>query len=100
MMQNSSENTQNKTENVSENSENFENSDDIENSIDFGKIMQILSMLNSEENSKDTALLLALKPHLKEEKQEKIDKIIKIMKILNILKTANNSGLLGDFIKF
>ena len=57
-------------------------------------------MLNSEENSKDTALLLALKPHLKEEKQEKIDKIIKIMKILNILKTANNSGLLGDFIKF
>lgn len=81
-------------------SENSENESEDNSGIDISKIMKIFSMLNSEENNKDTALLLALKPHLREDKQKKIDKAIKIMRILGILKSANQSGLLNDLIDF
>lgn len=84
--------------NENQNAETDEKNDG--DQIDIAKIMQIFSLLNSEENNKDTALLLALKPHLREEKQEKIDKAIKIMRLLSILKAAGNSGLLSDLIKF
>lgn len=64
--------------------------------IDFSKIFQLIQMFNSTSNSKDTALLLAIKPYLTSERQSKVDKAIKLMKIYDIFTTANSSGLLNS----
>lgn len=74
--------------------DNPQNSNAMPN-IDFSKIFQLIQMFNSTSNSKDTALLLAIKPYLTSERQSKVDKAIKLMKIYDIFTTANSSGLLN-----
>lgn len=68
--------------------------------IDIGKIMQLKGMVEaSGKNDKNVALLLALKPLLKEEKQAKVDQVIKILRLLSMLPVLKESGLLGgDFL--
>lgn len=64
--------------------------------FDIGKIMTLGSIIsNSSKADKNTELLLALKPHLKEEKQDKVDKVIKIFKLISIWPAIKESGLLG-----
>lgn len=81
----------------------FQNNDDFAQdetsgagSFDFGMIFQLLQLFNSTSNSQDEALLLALKPYLKEERQVKVDKAIKLMKAYDIFMTAKDSGLLNN----
>ncbi len=50
------------------------------------------------QKDKNSELLLALKPHLREDKQEKVDKTIKILKLLAIWNVIKDSGLLKDFL--
>lgn len=64
---------------------------------DISKIMMFSQMAkNMTENDKNTNLLIALKPHLSEERQIKVDKSLKFMKILSLISFAKNSGLLSD----
>lgn len=64
--------------------------------FDIGKIMTLGNIIsNASKADKNTELLLALKPHLKEEKQEKVDKVIKIFKLISIWPAIKESGLLG-----
>ncbi|MDE6020625.1 MAG: hypothetical protein K2H01_06490 [Ruminococcus sp.] len=76
--------------------QNEESSED--SGFDIGKLLELTSMMNSSKNDDDTALLLALKPHLKEERQKKIDKAVKLMKLLDVFKTLKNAGMLKDFL--
>jgi len=64
--------------------------------FDFGMIFQLMQLFSSTSNSQDEALLLALKPYLKEERQSKVDKAIKLMKAYDIFMTAKDSGLLSN----
>lgn len=66
--------------------------------FDIGKLIELSSMMNSTKNDEDAALLLALKPHLKEERQQKVDKAVKLLKMLNIWKTLKDTGILKDFL--
>ncbi len=68
--------------------------------IDVTKLVQLRGMMEkSTKSDKNIALLLALKPLLKEEKQAKVDSIIKIFKLLTILPILRESGILGgDFL--
>lgn len=68
--------------------------------IDIGKIMKLKGMIEaSGKSDKNVALLLALKPLLKEEKQAKVDQVIKILRLLTMLPLLKESGLLGgDFL--
>ena len=69
------------------------------NSFDFSKILKLQELYGVfSKNDKNTDLLLALKPHLNEEKQEKIDKAIKILKLLAVWNILKDSGLLKDFL--
>lgn len=82
-------------------SNNFQNiippsNDNPDNNFDFSKIFQIMQLFNNTSNSQDTALLLALKPYLTNERQNKVDKAIKLMKIYDIFMTAKSSGLLNN----
>lgn len=66
---------------------------------DIGSLMKITGLMSSVlHNDKNAELLLALRPHLKEEKQKKIDKAIKLLKVIAIWKMAKESGILNDLL--
>ncbi|MBQ8514584.1 MAG: hypothetical protein IJ496_04225 [Ruminococcus sp.] len=68
-----------------------------EGGFDFGLLMQLSSLMGRTEPDEDSALLLALKPHLREERQKKVDQALKFMKLMTIWKTLKETGLLKDF---
>ena len=64
---------------------------------DISKILMFSQMAkNMTENDKNTSLLVALKPHLSEERQIKTDKAIKFLKVMSLISFAKNSGILSD----
>lgn len=64
---------------------------------DISKLMMLQSMAKeASESDKDTALLIALKPHLSPERQIKADKAAKLLKVIAIVTAAKNSGLLDN----
>ena len=65
--------------------------------IDLGMIMQLMSAFTSSDKNSD--LLLALKPHLSDEKQQKVDKAIKMLKIYNMYQIIKENGMLNDLDK-
>lgn len=66
---------------------------------DISSILRLTSLIGSaSQQDKNTDLLLALKPHLKEEKQKRVDKAIKLLKMLAIWNIAKESGLLQELI--
>ena len=76
-----------------------ENTDTGENVPDIGMLMKIGSLAGAvTKNDKNTELLLALRPHLSEEKQKKVDKAVKLLKLLAVWNIANESGLLKDIL--
>lgn len=55
------------------------------------KLMDAFSRLNS--SDKNTELLLALKPHLRDENQGKVDRAIKLMKMMSVFMLLKDSGI-------
>ncbi|MDE6519977.1 MAG: hypothetical protein K2K91_05880 [Ruminococcus sp.] len=58
------------------------------------KLMSLVGTFNSQD--KNTELLLALRPHLREEKQQKLDHAIKMLKIIAVYNIAKESGLINN----
>ncbi len=67
--------------------------------IDMEKLMMIQNLTKGADGGKGAALLLALKPFLKEERRERVDKAVRILKLLAVGEMMKESGLLGDFLK-
>ena len=94
----SNENADSKEE-AGESSEKSSESGGIFDNFDFSMLTKLQDIMGAvSQKDKNTDLLLALKPHLKEERQQKIDKAIKIMKLLAIWKVLKDSGMLKDFL--
>lgn len=53
--------------------------------IDPLMIMNLISALNNKENDNRANLLLALKPHLSEQRQERVDSAVKLLKLFSLL---------------
>ena len=69
--------------------------------FDIGTLMQLQGLMQSvSSNDKNTELLLALKPHLKEDKQIKVDKAVKLLKLLALWTVVKESGLLNSIDLF
>ena len=86
-------------ENKQEKSEN-DSDDSIFSGFDFSKLMKLQEIMGAVSgNDKNSELLLALKPHLNEERQKKIDKAIKLMKVIAVWNIVKDSGMLDDFLK-
>lgn len=67
--------------------------------FDLGTLMKLQGIMGAmTQKDKNAELLLALKPHLREEKQEKVDKAIKILKLLAVWNILKDSGMLKDFL--
>ena len=65
--------------------------------FDIGMLLKLAGLFNSSpQGDKNTQLLLALKPLLKEEKQEKVDKAVKMMKLFAVWTVVKESGMLKD----
>jgi hypothetical protein len=64
---------------------------------DLGSIMKFTGLLGAfSQTDKNEELLLALKPHLSEERQKKVDKAIKLLKLIAVWNIAKESGLLSE----
>ena len=48
--------------------------------LDLGALMKVSQLMGSAKEDSDAALLLALKPHLREERQKKVEKAVKMLK--------------------
>lgn len=55
------------------------------------KLVDIFSKLG--ENNSSTELLMALKPHLREENRAKVDRAVMMMRLMNIIPLLRESGL-------
>ncbi len=65
--------------------------------IDIDSIMNIMNILSQmNKPDKNSALLLALKPHLRPENRKKVDTALSLMKIMSILPLLKESGLMND----
>lgn len=70
--------------------------DSILGDIDIGMLLKMKDMFSSTKASdKNSQLLLALRPHLKDKNKEKVDGAIKIMKLISLLPLIKDSGLFG-----
>ena len=66
---------------------------------DIASMLKLTSLIGeASKQDRNTGLLLALKPHLGEEKQKRVDKAIKLLKLLAIWNIAKESGLLQELI--
>jgi len=67
--------------------------------FDFASLMKLQGLFGAfNQNDKNTDLLLALKPHLSDEKAAKTDKAVKLLKVLALWSVIKESGLLKDFL--
>ena len=74
-------------------------SDDIFGGINidmFIKIGEIMTKMS--EQDKNTELLLALKPHLRDENQAKIDTAVKLFRLISLLPYLKDSGLFENLL--
>ena len=87
--------TKNQNQNSSPPAKNFDNS----NNLDANILMQAQELLQqNSEPDKNTALLLALRPHLCEQRQLKIDKAVKLLHLWNIWKNLKETGMLQNLL--
>lgn len=96
-------------ENFSQSQKNEENSSENNNppnenfsSIDpemILKIQKLLSLVNSNKNSKDEQLLKSLKPYMRESRKDKIDQYIKLLHIMKLFENFQEmGGNINDFL--
>lgn len=69
-----------------------------ESSADMLKIMSLINKFKNTGENENQRLLLALKPHLSDERQKKVDTAVKILKLLELMPILSQSGLLENFL--
>ncbi len=66
--------------------------------IDIASLIRVQNILkNIKHDDKNTALIRALRPHLKEERQHRVDEALKLMQLISVLPALRESGLLSKF---
>ena len=64
--------------------------------IDMVTLTKMVNMMKNRKDESDRVkLLLALRPHLSEEKQQKVDTAVKILKLLDIAPLFKEMGILN-----
>ena len=53
--------------------------------IDFARLLPMIGRLKNKRSDKRTELLMALRPHLSEERQKRVDNAIKILRVIEML---------------
>ena len=66
--------------------------------FDTGLLLKAGELFNQPENDKNTALLLALRPHLGQNRQIRLDKAVRMLKLWHIWKQLQASGMLQNLL--
>ncbi len=53
---------------------------------------------NSQKQDENTALLLALRPHLREDRREKVDRAVRLLRLMTVWGTLKESGMLQQIL--
>lgn len=84
-------------ENKSENNMNFNQFSIPDGLLDnignMQGIMRIMNLLQNQKQNKRAGLLLALKPHLSEERAKRVDKAVTLLKIADLIPILKEEGL-------
>ena len=78
---------------MSEDGEENKNIPDISSVMKLGTIAGAFS-----QKDRNTELLLALKPHLSDERQKKVDNAVKILKLIAVWNAAKESGIIDELL--
>lgn len=63
------------------------------------KIQKLLSLVNSNKNSKDEQLLKSLKPYMRQSRKDKIDQYVKLLHIMKLFENFQEmGGNINDFL--
>lgn len=60
------------------------------------KLGEIWSSAQSQDEN--TALLLALRPHLKAERRERVDRAVRLLRLMSVFGSLRESGMLQNFL--
>lgn len=85
--------TENKTENNTNNHQFSIPEGLLDNLGNMQGIMRIMNLLQNKKQDKRAGLLLALKPHLSEERAKRVDKAVSLLKIADLLPILKEEGL-------
>ncbi|WP_295214719.1 hypothetical protein [Ruminococcus sp.] len=67
--------------------------------FDFSMLLRVQELMGAmQNNDDDTKLLLALRPHLKEQRQKKVDQAVKMLKLYAVFSAVKENGLLQDLL--
>lgn len=78
-------------------SENSDSGD--KGGFDFSMLLRVQELMGAmQNNDDDTKLLLALRPHLKEQRQKKVDQAVKMLKLYAVFSAVKENGLLQDLL--
>ena len=66
--------------------------------FDPGLLLKAGELLHQPETDKNTALLLALRPHLGQSRQIRLDKAVRLLKLWHIWKQLQASGMLQNLL--
>jgi len=66
--------------------------------FDPSLLLKAGELFQQPENDKNTALLLALRPHLRQSRQIKIDKAVRLLKLWHIWKQLQSTGMLQNLL--
>ncbi len=62
-------------------------------------LLKIGEIWNSaQRQDENTALLLALRPHLKAERREKVDRAVRLLRLMSVFGSLKESGMLQNFL--
>ncbi|MGI5896209.1 MAG: hypothetical protein ACOX6U_04555 [Oscillospiraceae bacterium] len=65
--------------------------------LDIGALMKMGQVMQSmKKDDKNTALVRAIKPHLKPERQHRADEALRLMQLVSMLPALKESGILGN----
>lgn len=66
--------------------------------VDGAALGTILSALRDSGNDDRSRLLLALRPHLSEERRERVDKAVRLLRLWSVVPLLKDSGILSDIL--
>ena len=63
---------------------------------DMSAILQMGELFKNQKSDKNTALLLALRPHLGENRQRRVDQAVRMLRLWEVWQTLQKSGMLQN----
>mgnify|MGYP007070078495 CR=1 FL=1 len=65
---------------------------------DMSALLQMTELFQNQKSDKNTALLLALRPHLGERRQKRVDQAVRMLRLWEVWQTLQKTGMLQNLL--